>query len=295
MLNIINNIKLFKNNKIIILGHDNIDVDSIISGYLLDKLLKKLGYNSEFIILDKVISDDSLNICLKYGLNPNDFIKDIDINEDYKYILVDHNDRKINNIIAIIDHHKVIDDINCDNYFIDEYSSTTCMICKDLEEYFSKYDLNLCFLGSFVDTVSFNSLKGRKEDLNWIKNWCKKLDINYNNLYKDGLCITDISDINKIYLNGHKIHKYKDYKIESSYIQIENSQLKKNIINNIIEVLKKYYIDNNIDYFVFIVHDMTIFKSKVYLINKGNINIINYDYYAPRGNVIIPDIIKRIK
>ena len=295
MDNLLDNLIKHKDNKIIILGHDNVDVDSIISGYLLNKLLKKLGYDSEFIILDKVINEESLNICLKYRLNPNKYIKDIDINNNYKYILVDHNDRKIDNIIGIIDHHKIIDNINCNNCFINEYSSTTCMICKGFEEYFSKDDLELCFLGAFVDTVSFHSLKGRNEDLVWIKDWCNKFDIDYDKLYKEGLCITDISDINNIYLNGHKIHNYKDYKIESSYIQIENINLNIDIINNIIKLLKKYYINNHIDYFVFIVHDMSIFKSRVYTIKKDKIDIVNYDCYAPRGNVIIPDIIKRIK
>ena len=294
MKEILNYLIKYRNEKIIILGHDNIDVDSIISGYLLDKLLKKLGYDSEFIILDTVISDESLNICLKHGLNPNIFIKELNINNDYKYILVDHNDRRIDNIIGIIDHHKVIDNISCDNCFISNYSSTTCMICMDLEEYFSKNDLELCFLGAFVDTVSFHSLKGRDEDLNWIKDLCNKLDIDYTKLYKDGLCITDINDINKIYLNGHKVHKYKDYKIESSYIQVENSDLKIDSINNIIELLKKYYINNYLDYFVFIVHDMSIFKSKVYIIKKDKIDIVDYDYYAPRGNVIIPDFVNSI-
>ena len=294
MKDFINNLIQYKNDKIIILGHDNIDVDSIISGYLLDKLLKKLGYICEFIILDKVINEETLNICLKYGLNPNKYIIDIDINSDYKYILVDHHDRNIDNIIGIIDHHKIVDKIHCNNCFIYEYSSTTCMICKGLEEYFSKDDLRLCFIGAFVDTVSFNSLKGRTEELDWIKFWCSKLNIDYVELYNDGLCITDISDINKIYLNGHKVHIYEDYKIESSYIQIENSDLKINVINNIIDLLKKYYINNYLDYFIFIVHDMTIFKSKVYIINDNNIEIINYDYYAPRGNVIIPDFINSI-
>ena len=47
-------------NKYIILGHENPDYDSIASGYLLEKLMKKLGYDVEFIITDKEISDENL-------------------------------------------------------------------------------------------------------------------------------------------------------------------------------------------------------------------------------------------
>ena len=39
--------------KYIILGHENPDVDSIVSGYLLEKLLLSKSFNVEFIIPDK--------------------------------------------------------------------------------------------------------------------------------------------------------------------------------------------------------------------------------------------------
>ena len=41
--------------KYIILGHENPDVDSIISGYLLEKLMLSKGFKAEFIIPDKKI------------------------------------------------------------------------------------------------------------------------------------------------------------------------------------------------------------------------------------------------
>lgn len=41
--------------KYIILGHENPDVDSIVSGYLLEKYMIKLGFDAQFVIPDKVI------------------------------------------------------------------------------------------------------------------------------------------------------------------------------------------------------------------------------------------------
>ena len=70
--------------------------------------------------------------------------------------------------------------------------------------------------------------------------------------------------------------------------------MNKPVMAHIIELLKKYYINNYLDYFVFIVHDMSIFKSKVYIIKKDKIDFVDYDYYAPRGNVIIPDFVNSI-
>ena len=93
--------------KIIILGHENPDVDSIVSGYILEKILLKKGYDIEFIIPDKAIEEETLSICLRNNINPKQFMKKIDFNDKTnKYILVDHNERNLSGeIVCIIDHH----------------------------------------------------------------------------------------------------------------------------------------------------------------------------------------------
>ena len=57
----------------VILGHQNPDVDSIVSGYLLEKYLNNHGYCSKFIIPDLKIDNENLIICRNYGLNPSDY------------------------------------------------------------------------------------------------------------------------------------------------------------------------------------------------------------------------------
>ena len=64
--------------KIIILGHENPDVDSIVSGYLLEKILIKKGYDAKFIIPDKNIDIDTMDICTRYGLEPSNYMLDFD-------------------------------------------------------------------------------------------------------------------------------------------------------------------------------------------------------------------------
>ena len=104
---------------IIILGHINPDVDSIVSGYLLEKILMKKGINAKFVIPDKKLDKDTLLICTKYGLYPNMFMRKIDLNnKDINYILVDHNKRDLKgNILAIIDHHPTNDTVEVKDYY----------------------------------------------------------------------------------------------------------------------------------------------------------------------------------
>ncbi len=58
---------------IIILGHENPDVDSIVSAIILNKILLKKGYNSKFIIPDDQINKDTLEILNKYNIDPYEY------------------------------------------------------------------------------------------------------------------------------------------------------------------------------------------------------------------------------
>ena len=112
----------------IILGHVNVDVDSIVSGYLLEKIMTKKGYKASFVIPDEEVAKESEDLCSKYDLSLYQF-KNRQLKDDAKYILVDHNVRDVpGEIVAVIDHHPVLDGEKKDNYYIEEASSTACMI-----------------------------------------------------------------------------------------------------------------------------------------------------------------------
>lgn len=281
--------------KIIILGHENPDVDSIFSGYLLQILLTKKGYLTEYIIPDKSIEEETLDFCLSNNINPNSFKKEIDFNnKKQKYILVDHHERELEGeIIAIIDHHPTFEEINCKNYHNIESSSTACIICKNNEEYFSKEELELAFLATMVDTCSFNSTKGKEEDKNWILDWCQKLNIDYDKLYQKGFFLTSLNDLKKASLHGLKKYKHNNQNIQSSYIQINN--IENNQVNEIIFYIKEYINNNNIDLFIFIIYDMSKFNSIVYKITKTNIKSETYNKYTSRGSVVMPKIFNELR
>lgn len=277
----------------IILGHENPDVDSVISALILNKVLTKKGYKSEFIIPDKSINKDTLEILNKYNINPNNYMKDLPKNE--KYILVDHHDRNVDGeIICIIDHHKSQKEINIEEYYNTDVSSTACFIAKQTEDLLDKSELELAVLATMIDTVSFHSTKGRREDLEWCEYICNKYQIDYNKLYNQGLYITNMDDLEKASLNGLKKYEINNKKIESSYIQIENPKQEKEKIKQIIEFIKKQILKENLFAFVFIVHDMTNFKSMYYLIEKNNIKKRYFDKYEQRGNTIMPEVFEYV-
>lgn len=64
MLKRLNSLKqsLADKGKISIIGHDNIDVDAVLSGVLLSKLLKFLNIDANFIILQPIKQNDTYQI-----------------------------------------------------------------------------------------------------------------------------------------------------------------------------------------------------------------------------------------
>lgn len=280
--------------KIIILGHENPDVDSIVSGYLLEKILNKKGYNVEFVIPDKIIAKDTMGICMRNGLNPSKFMKNIDLEDkNTKYILVDHNERQLSGeIVCIIDHHPTKKEFNIEHYYNKEISSTACYICYGNEELLDRLDIKLAVLATLVDTASFHSTKGREEDKRWVIDLCNKYGFNYDELYREGLCLTSLDDIDNASSNGLKKYNFNGRFIESSYIQIENPLEKDDKIKEIISILKERLKREKLDAFVFIVYDMKEFETVYYLITDSNIETRYYDVYASRGNTIIPEIEK---
>ena len=131
----------------IILGHSNPDVDSILSGILLEKVLNK-KYNTDeykFIIPEEHIDTTSGNIIKELGIDLDKY-KDNHVDKEDLLILVDHHeeDRYSNKIISIYDHHPPTSDfIKPSIYYNTSSCSTTVIIYRLFEEYIDKDDFIL--------------------------------------------------------------------------------------------------------------------------------------------------------
>ena len=93
--------------KLVILGHENTDFDSIISGMLLENIYRKMyRYKADFIIPDEVLKDTA-KLCNKYHVDYRRYEKKYELDEDIHSVLVDHSVdlRNIPSVIMAIDHH----------------------------------------------------------------------------------------------------------------------------------------------------------------------------------------------
>ena len=282
--------------KYIILGHENPDFDSIISGYLLEKLMCQRKLDAEFIIPDKTIAEENFLLCNYCNINPSSFQKTLPKDPNIKYILVDHHERDVpGEIVAIIDHHPTDQEISCPYYQNERACSTSCLIAKDRERRLTLDDLKATCLSAMVDTAAFHSDKTTIRDYTWVKYLCKRFDFNYNELATLSMCPTDISNKEKACLNGLKTYEIYGHKVASSYLHITNPKEKDKEIQEMIAALQTHLIEDNYHLFAFIVHDITSFKTTLYKIQENTTETIEYDQYTSRGTKIIPDITNELK
>ena len=78
--------------KIVILGHENPDVDSLLSGYLLEKYMNDRNDNIfEYVIPDKVLDEESIEILNKIGVDVSKY-RGYKVNPDDKLLVEDDED-----------------------------------------------------------------------------------------------------------------------------------------------------------------------------------------------------------
>lgn len=282
--------------KYIILGHNNIDVDSIVSGILLEKLIKtKYKKECEFVI-DEDVSLETRKICNDFSIDIDKYRRDLN-DSDKKIILVDHSYRDLNDkeIIGIVDHHPKLYNNSVKNNLNVNASSTSCLIVRENEEFFDKNDIILAILGAYIDTASFHSTKGLEIDKKWCFEMMDKYNLDEKLFYEAGLVLTDISNLKEAAFNGMKTYNKDNLSIQSSYVQIIEIDNKNNEINVMLDYVKDYFYNSDLDGYLFVVLDMEKFTSVAYNFTKSSEFITNYSKYTSRGTVIIPELFKYIK
>ena len=282
--------------KYIILGHENPDVDSIVSGYIYQNYLNRRNIDAEFVIPDEKIDEDTLEICRRFHLEPTKFQKPLEYDDQTKFILVDHHNRKnIGEVSLTIDHHLDEHEPDTDNCINEPSSSTSCLIVQRNEPFYSIHEIELACMAAMVDTASFHSTKGNEWDLDWIQRMVEEKNLDYNKIYEAGLTVNDISNPEEVMLHGLKNHSIHGHEVQSSTIHVNGMKQNWNQINKILELLQKYMTSSELDYFLFIIHDMQKFESWVYTLDKNGFTRKKYDEYTSRGTTIIPELEEQLR
>lgn len=280
-------------NNIIVLGHPNPDIDSIISGIILSKYLIYKGYKASYIIPDKNIDKDTEQILMSFKIDFRAYQGEV--SKESSLILIDHHETSYNNeVLAVIDHHPTIKEFNYPVY-INKKASATAKLVYDIiyredKEFLTKDIVELVLVASMVDTCSFKSSKTNTDDIPWAIDICKELNLDYDKLITIGYCLTDLSNINESSINGFKQFTYGGKVVKTSYIQCDYFDYSK--IQDNIKVLQSRVKEEGIYMWMFMAVDVKNEKTIEYRIYKDRVDEILHEGIVSRGATIMPSIEK---
>lgn len=292
-------LELLNCKNITIIGHDVYDVDSVISGILLSNLLKFLNIDNRFVILHKIVEDDTFNMIKEiFGINLYDYFKETE-DESRNLILVDHYETKhLGNVILCIDHHPTITKVNYPYYLCKKSCSTSYLIYELMQEFgyvISSQEAKMIVFSMMTDTVAFRNEKTVKSEIIVARNLVKEYSLDYNFLEKYSLCITDIKSmsVDEIIHYGMKEYIFNGNRVKSSYIQLLNLPNSEQI-KIWIDAIYKIVENDKLAMWVFIIYDLKCNDTYEYHIVPNDIYKyrLSLDKILSRGVNIMPRIEK---
>lgn len=282
--------------KITILGHDNPDVDSVLSAILFSKVLDFWEIENEFLILQEIKEDDTYSIVKE--LFHIDMRKYQSIGEDNQrnIVLLDHYQTlHQGKVFACIDHHFTTREFDYPFKYVKHSCATAYLIYEimKLSGYMPlKEDVEMIIMAMLIDTVAFKSTKTVESEAKLAKELAKKYDVDFYLLEKYGLALTDISSMSdeSIISNGQKWYNYRRIKdVGSSYLQLYGMPTDK-IINKWLDLIAKKLVDVGADMLIFLIFDVKEGNTYEYRVTCQSTKQLTYKGILSRGKDIMPKI-----
>lgn len=287
--------------EIFVLGHKNPDVDSLVSTYLMAKILKHFNINATPSILIPIEQVDlfTKEVLNDFGISLSEFnyirpkINDL-------FFLVDHNDVSESigegfEVLGVIDHHSKITTLQ--NVCIKEFDSNSLLIFDIFKHKydFSTLEKKQILISTMIDTCFLKSSRTQKENNYLIKMLVSEhsnLEYYISQLEDKYFVGSDFSkSIEELALNGTKEHSICDELIISSYIEHKNS-----LDIKVIDSLRDYIQEESkrlSSKRLFIIINIEEGNTKALYFKDGNLIIqLTYDCIASRGSKVIPDLKK---
>lgn len=287
--NFIKQISPYKEKRILITGHGNVDVDSYVSMVLLSDILKALGFNAVPFLIYKKIDPitqkyiDEMNICA---------IEEATVLEDDVFILVDHNSPvesvgletyHAGRIIGVIDHH-LISGYSYDAQVIMKIGSTASLIYDIFESMVALYIYKEKVLKTLlIDTVGLLSEKAAQEDKEFAYSLCSELGLTLNALVKWSISETDLTkSVEEILTNGLKSHIHNGKKITSSYVEsFFETKEDKTKIGEVID-----FIYDSKQEHILIIKDFSDMSTLLYAYMPEGVTVKSYIGLKSRNNIL---------
>lgn len=279
---------LKKHKPLYVIGHKNPDFDTVVSSYLLAKILNSFGIVAEAVMLKDDYTYDKFSVAMIRDFVGYEFKKLENLNG--YFLLVDHNDplQSVGDakVLASFDHHQNVGKIS--NVLYGDYASTSLFIYDYFKDKysFSNEERVQIYMATLDDTLFFRSSRYKAKDRQLLEGMNLNLDSEF--LFEKYFVSTDLSNgVKSAFLSQVKEHSYKDIKFNSSTIKTVAA----------FDKLRDEYVNliNDESYFLgmWLVVDKGI--SYAYFKSPKCVKIKEYNYIASRANDVLPDMIEFLR
>ena len=286
--------------KITILGHDNIDVDSVVSALLTSKLLRFLRIENEFLILDEVKEDDTYKTLKElFGIDLKVYQR-LEESEDRNLLLLDHYETSHKGtVIACIDHHPTKQKYEYDFMYVRDSCATAYLVyelMKEISYTFLNSDIKMVVTAMLIDTVSFRSSKTIESEAYIARELAKRYKLDFELLEKYGMSLTKIENLTdeEIISNGEKWYSYRRKNdVASSYLQLYGMPSCE-VLQHWLDLISQKCLKTKADMIVFLIYDIKAQKTHEYRVFVGRTEMVCHQGILSRGKHIMPKIEARV-
>lgn len=275
--------------RVVVIGHDRADVDSVLSCVLLARLLERLGGHA-VPALPGGQDRQSLRVCGRLGVREAFAAV---TQETDSLLLVDHHQpTQPGRVMACIDHHMTACPPQYAYTQIEPAGACAAIIYRLMQEagVQQEDDLRLAVCALYLDTIALRSTKIAPEEAAWAKRCAQQLSLDTAWLESEGMGLMDVSrPAQELAMTGLKEYRYGGRRVLSTYIQTD--ALTQALLERILCVLRGAIREKAAARWVFLVHNPRAGCSLRYdVFPSGQVRETRYDRLISRGSDVMPQV-----
>ena len=282
--------------EIAILGHDNPDMDSLLSCVLMQRLLFFWGFPSR-IVLHTPADGQCRRLMPQMGFDiarwrgktgPGD-----------RLILVDHHEKQHEGqVVAIVDHHPTAYPPNAPYVQLEPSGACAAMVYRLMLEAGMEADADneaLAVSALYLDSVALRSTKILPQEAAWAKERACALGLDLAWLTREGLGLQDMRlPVEILAMTGKKRFQFSGRLVCSSYVQ--TNEMTSERLCALLDCVRTALKEEGAALWVFLHHDPDAMRSMEYdLFADGTMETIDYGRLVSRGKDIMPRVEERMR
>lgn len=284
-----------KEGRIVITGHDGVDVDSAASCVLMQRLLLAWGISSQILLFAP--DQQARRVLARFGVDVDALTGES--GERDSLILLDHHQPAHPGcVLACIDHHPTDNPPAYPYVQIGDSGACAVMVLRLMQEAgvsVTPEDEHLAITALYLDTIALKSAKISPEEAAWGEDEAGRLGLDKDWLRREGMGLMDMTrPARELAMMGRKVYRFDQARVLSSYVQTDAMTPQR--LNAIFAVLREEMDKESAALWVYLVHDPVRMRSTEYdLTPDGTVKTIEYGYLASRGKDVMPRVEREIR